>query len=97
MLALAYANAGQKETARKLLNELLQRDARGEHVVEYRIAAVYEVLGDRDDALRWLHKAIADRDGIGSWLIWLNHDPVWQSMRKDRRFKEIQRQAGWKT
>ena len=44
MIALAYANAGQKEKARELLNELLQRDARGEHVVEYRIAALYEVL-----------------------------------------------------
>lgn len=96
MLALAFANAGQKETARELLNELLQRDARGEHVVEYRIAAVYEVIGERDEAFRWLNKDIDDRDGLGSWLIWLNHDPVWKAMRKDRRFKEIQKRAGWK-
>ena len=52
MLALAYANAGEKEEAREALNELLQRDARGEHVVEYRIAAVYEVLGERDQAFK---------------------------------------------
>lgn len=95
MLALAYANAGQKETARELLNELLRRDARGEHVVEYRIAALYEVLGERDEAFRWLGKDIDDRDGLGSWLVWLNHDPVWKAMRKDRRFKEIQTRAGW--
>ena len=50
MIALAYANAGQKDKARELLNDLLERDARGEHVVEYRIAAVYEVLGERDEA-----------------------------------------------
>ena len=95
MLALAYANAGQKDTARELLNELLHRDARGEHVVEYRIAAVYEVLGERDEAFRWLGKDIDDRDGLGSWLIWLNHDPVWKELRKDRRFREIQQRAGW--
>ncbi len=95
MIALAYANAGQKEKARELLDELLQRDARGEHVVEYRIAAVYEVLGERDEALRWLGKDIDDRDGLGSWLIWLNHDPVWKEMRKDPRFKDIQKRAGW--
>jgi hypothetical protein len=78
------------------LNELLQRDARGEHVVEYRIAAVYEVLGERDEAFRWLGKDIDDRDGLGSWLVWLNYDPLWKEMRKDRRWKDIQKRAGWK-
>ena len=95
MIALAYANAGQKDKARELLKDLLQRDARGEHVVEYRIAAVYEVLGERDEALRWLNRDTDDRDGLGSWLLWLNYDPVWNAARKDPRFKEIQKQAGW--
>ena len=67
MLAFAYANAAQKEKAREMLDELLRRYARGEHVVEYRIAVVYEVLGERDEAFRWLGKDIDDRDGIGSW------------------------------
>ena len=95
MLALAYANAGQEETARQLLNELLQRDARGEHVVEYRIAVVYEALGERGEAFRWLNKGIDDRDGLGSWLVWLNYDPGWKAARKDHRWKEIQKRAGW--
>ena len=95
MTALAYANAGEKDKAQELLNELLQRDSRGEHVVEYRIAAVYEVLGERDEAVRWLEKDIDDRVGLGSWLVWLNHDPVWKEMRKDRRWKDIKKRAGW--
>jgi tetratricopeptide (TPR) repeat protein len=95
MVALAYAKAGQKDKARELLGDLLQRDARGEHVVEYRIAAVYEALGDRDEALRWLTKDTADRVGLGSWLVWLTHDPVWAAARKDPRFREIERRAGW--
>ena len=95
MLTSEFANASQNDKARELLHDLLQRDARGEHVVEYRIAAVYEVLGERDQAIRWLHKDIEDRDGLGSWLIWLNYDPVWSAARKDPRFKEIQKRAGW--
>lgn len=95
MLALAYANAGQEDKARELLSELLNRDARGEHVVEYRIAAVYEVLGERDLALHWLDKDIDDRSGLFSWMVWLKHDPVWKAMRQDRRFKDIQHRAGW--
>jgi tetratricopeptide (TPR) repeat protein len=95
MIALAHANAGQSAQARELLNELLQRDARGEHVVEYRIAAVYEALGERDEAFRWLYKDTEDRDGLGSWLLWLNHDPVWKALRKDPRFKDVQKRAGW--
>ena len=95
MLALAYARAGQREKALEMLDELLRRDARREHVVEYRIAVVYEVLGNREEAFRWLEKDIDDRDGLGSWLIWLNHDPVWKSARSDRRWKRIQKRAGW--
>lgn len=95
MLALADANAGDQAEARSLLPELLERDARGEHVVKYRIAAVYEVLGERDEAFRWLNKDVADRDGIGSWLLSLNYDPVWKNARKDRRFRQIQKRAGW--
>ena len=95
MLALAYANAGQKDKARELLQELLNSDARGEHVVEYRIAAVYEVLGERGLALQWLGKEIDDRSGLFSWMLWLKHDPVWKAMRKDRRFKAILQRAGW--
>lgn len=95
MVALAYANAGQKDSARVLLNELLQRDARGEHVVEYRIAAVYSVLGEQDKAFQWLDKQIEDAEGLGSWLVWLNYDPIWKQMRKDPRWKGVQTRAGW--
>ena len=56
---------------------------------------MYEVLGERDEAFRWLDKDVDDRDGLGSWLMWLNYDPVWKAARKDPRFKEIQKRAGW--
>jgi tetratricopeptide (TPR) repeat protein len=95
MLAMAYANAGREKEARALLGELLGRDTRGENVVEYRIAAVHEALGERDAALAWLDREIADRNGLGSWLLWLNQDPAWKDLRSDPRFKDIQRRSGW--
>lgn len=95
MLAMAYAKAGRETEARALLAELLGRRARGEHVVEYRIAAVFEALGERDAAFDWLDREIADRDGYGSWLLWLNQDPAWKDLRADPRFTDIQRRSGW--
>lgn len=95
MLAMAYAKAGRESEARELLRELLGRHARRENVVEYRIAAVYEALGERDLALDWLNREIEDRNGIGSWLLWLKQDPAWNAMRRDPRFKDIERRSGW--
>ena len=51
--------------------------------------------GCRDAAFRWLDKAIDDREGLGSWLVWIKYDPVWKEMRKDSRFKEVEKRAGW--
>ena len=93
--ALAYARAGQAESARKLLEELLGRDARGEHVVAYRIAAAYEALGEREEALRWLERSTTTTEGIAGWLLWLNHDPAWDRMREEPRYKAVAAEAGW--
>lgn len=95
MLALAHARAGEAKEARALLDELLGRHARGENVVEYRIAAVYAALGERDAAFEWLEREIEDRSGLGSWLLWLNQDPAWATLRDDPRFASIQRRSGW--
>jgi tetratricopeptide (TPR) repeat protein len=95
MLALAYAHVGQPDEARQLLGELLGRHARTENVVEYRIAAVYEALGERDKAFEWLEREIGDRSGVGAWLLWLKQDPAWKAMRQDPRFRDILRRSGW--
>ena len=78
-----------------MLSDLLQRDARGEHIVGTALPRYMKCCGERGEALRWLERDVDDRDGLGSWLIWLNFDPVWDAARKDPRFREIQRRAGW--
>ena len=88
-LARAYAQAGEVATAKEILKELLEREARGEHVVEYQIAAIYEALDDAGETFRWLNKAVDDGDGVLGWLGWLKHDPRWDRLRSDARFKEL--------
>ena len=39
------------------------------------------------EALRWLDKDVDDRDGLGSWLVWLNYDPVWTAARTDPQLR----------
>ena len=45
-LARAYILAGDISNGKLALQEVLDRYARGEHVVKYQIATVYEALGD---------------------------------------------------
>jgi tetratricopeptide (TPR) repeat protein len=94
-LARAYVLAGDSVTGKNVLQEVLNRDARGEHVVEYQIATVYEALGDYDNTFRWLNKALDDGDGLNGWLLWINHDPRWKRIRNDSRFNEIRIRAGY--
>jgi hypothetical protein len=73
---------------------LLDRDARGEHVVSYQIAAVYEALGNRDETFRWLTRYTEEVDGLGSWLLWLPHDPRWDRLRDDPRYAAVLAKSG---
>ncbi|PZR06335.1 MAG: hypothetical protein DI539_24475 [Flavobacterium psychrophilum] len=93
-LARAYILAGDISNGKLALQEVLDRYARGEHVVKYQIAAVYEALGDFDNTFLWLNRYAEDGGGIHDWLLWLNHDPRWKRIRNDVRFKELKVRAG---
>lgn len=58
--ASAYALAGDKEKARVLLRQLIGQ-AKGRYLCGKNVAAVYSVLGDKDDAMGWLEKAYRGR------------------------------------
>jgi tetratricopeptide (TPR) repeat protein len=93
-LARSYILAGDIENGKLALQELLDRYSRGEHVVKYQIAGVYEALGDFDNTFLWLSRHVEDGGGIHDWIIWLNHDPRWKRIRNDVRFKELKVRAG---
>ena len=87
LLAYAYAVAGNRRDARKILEELKQL-SKQKYVSSFPIAAVYAALGDRDESLKQLEKAYAER----SWAMgMLKVNPVFDSLRSDSRFSELLR------
>lgn len=71
-LAYGYAAGGRKDEALKMLTDL-KTNYKGAKIVPYRIAAVYLVLGDKDQAIEWLKKDYEVRD---NWMNQLKVDPV---------------------
>jgi TolB-like protein/Flp pilus assembly protein TadD len=61
-LGEAYGLAGRTAEARAILVELEAR-ARSGHVSPYHFAYVYAGLGESDQAIDWLERAVADRAG----------------------------------
>ncbi|MGD0587890.1 MAG: tetratricopeptide repeat protein [Thermoplasmata archaeon] len=87
VLAHAYASAGNEPEARRILDDLLQR-SQGRYLPSYWIALVYTGLGDADQALTWLEKAYEERS---SWLVWINVEPRFDTLRPERRFASLLR------
>jgi eukaryotic-like serine/threonine-protein kinase len=84
-LGYAYAVSGYKSRARSILYEL-KHPTKGTYVAPYPIAAVYAGLGEKKEALTWLRKAYADR---GVELLWLQVDPMLDSLRSDPGFQDL--------
>jgi tetratricopeptide (TPR) repeat protein len=55
-LAYAYAVAGKKAEARKVLSDYRQQSRYG-YVSPYYIARIYAGLGEKDNAFEWLDRA----------------------------------------
>jgi TolB-like protein/DNA-binding winged helix-turn-helix (wHTH) protein/Tfp pilus assembly protein PilF len=88
MLALlghAYAASGKKTEAQQVLNDLQQLQSQ-RYVSPYTVAAIYAGLGDQDQAFKWLEKAVEERD---IWLMNLKVDPVFASLRSNRKFSDL--------
>ena len=84
-LAYAYAMAGKKKEAIAIL-DLLEKQSSTEYVASDVVASVYVALGDYNRAFQFLEKGIKERAG---WMIWLKVDPIWDPIRKDKRFISI--------
>jgi tetratricopeptide (TPR) repeat protein len=90
-LGHAYAVAGRRVEAQKVIKELEER-ARQRYISPYDVATIYAGLGDAEQALSWLEKAYEDRSG---WLgLWLKVDPKFDRLRRDPRFQDLLRRVG---
>ncbi len=89
-LANAYAVAGKRDQALKILDQLLHPPA-NLHVTAYDLALTYTGLGDNDQAFRWLRKAAERHE---SPMANINVHPRFATLRSDPRFAEIQQLLG---
>jgi serine/threonine-protein kinase len=85
-LGYAEGRLGNRAAALRIAREL-ERSPRW--VNPSSIALVYAGLGDADKAMPWLEKAMVDRTADVTFL-WL---PIWDPIRSDARFREIQRKV----
>jgi serine/threonine-protein kinase len=89
-LAHALAKAGKQAEAKQLLDSLLQQSLRG-YVSAYDIAIVYAGLGQNDQAIAWLRKAIGERSVFVVHMSW---DARLDALRSDPRFADLLKQVG---
>ena len=61
------------------------------YVDPYFVSIVYLGLNDKDQAMAWLEKAYDAKSGFITSLF---HEPKWDEMRSDPRFKEMMNRLG---
>jgi tetratricopeptide (TPR) repeat protein len=86
----AFATGGLKGFWRWQLTRLLERE-KSEFVHQIPIARLYARLGQKEEALARLEKAVEDRN---HFVIALNVEPLWDSYRTDPRFVASVRRVG---
>jgi tetratricopeptide (TPR) repeat protein len=89
-LAVAYALAGREAEARKIAGDL-ERLSRSSFVPSFHAASVHLALGEKESALAGLRKARTER---GVWILFINFDPLFDSLRSDPRFEDLLRAIG---
>ena len=89
-IARIYALSGEKTTARNLLDRL-EGLLEQTYVSRFLIARIYIGLGEYDQAFAWLEEAYNLHE---SGLILLGVSPIYDPLRTDPRFQDLQRRIG---
>ena len=90
MRAFAAALEGNKAEALRLVHKW-ENPGGGIFVRSTSIAAVYAVLGDKQQMYTWLDKAYADRDGM---LAYLDKQGCYKPYRSEPRFAALEQKLG---
>jgi len=93
MLGEAYAAAGHRDAAHKILEEL-DRLSKQRYVTPYVVARIHFTLGERTEALHWLEVAYRQR---AEWMVLLKVDPCFDDLRSDPRFQDLMRRMNFPT
>jgi TolB-like protein/DNA-binding winged helix-turn-helix (wHTH) protein/tetratricopeptide (TPR) repeat protein len=90
-LTQGYAEGGYRQ-AMRLAAEALDAHSRQAYVPCLRIARLYAHAGETAHALNWLEKSFQERE---PFMVSLNVDPFWDSLRSDPRFQDILRRMNF--
>src|SRR5215210_2538566 len=89
LLAQQLIQQGDREAAREQLQtERVREAADADHDIAYWLGTAHAMLGDRDEALHWLDRAI---DLGNENRTWFESDPNWEALREDPRFVALMR------
>jgi serine/threonine protein kinase/TolB-like protein len=92
-LVNALINTGKRDEARAILDEVLTL-SKSRFVRPYHIASIYNLLGDKEQALAWLEKGYQIHDP-GLTLLKLQSSTIWKSLQDDPRFQDILHRVGF--
>ena len=90
LLVRAYAHAGRRADAMRLLEELKRRN-KAAYVPAAAFVNAYLGIDDNEQALSWLDLACKEHSNI---VLWVKLHPYFDPLRGDPRFAEIMRCAG---
>jgi tetratricopeptide (TPR) repeat protein len=90
VLVRAYAHAGRRDSALRLVAELKSRREAG-YVPAAAFLNAYLGLGDNEQAFVWLERAYQEKSGI---LDFLKTHPHFDPIRSDPRFADLLRRVG---
>jgi len=89
-LKASFATGGLKEYRKRQIGRLMEREKSG-YVTQHDLALNYAALGEREQALARLQRAVEDHD---FFVLALNVEPLWDSYRTDPRFIALVRRVG---
>ena len=86
LLAMCLSRQGEHEAARAALTDRVKASAAADPDIAYWLASAFALEGERDEAFRWLERAISLGREDRSWF---EMDPDWGSLRDDPRYQEL--------
>ena len=90
--AIAYAWVGRRAEALEIFDEYMAYKKERPPVDALSICQLYALLGEKDEAFRWLDRVFEDHS---FWAMWLKVDMSLDSLRSDPRFGDYLKRAGF--
>lgn len=89
-LGHAYAVSGRRNEALKIIKQLKDQ-SRHRYISPFHIGAIYNGLGDKEQAFEWFEKAYQNHSGL---IAYLKIEPEFDALRTDPRYVDLMRRIG---